>query len=124
MQKIDYFLSLLGDGAWHNLKELARHSRIPKQRLETLFKLLSETNIVEYETQKDQVKIKREWQQILKDADKEQQIGKSAIGSIVIPSKKSVTLQGIRVTNLTEKDLEISMRVNEKLEELAISIVG
>ena len=120
--KLDQFLNLIEDGAWHNLKELSKHSKIPKQKLETISKLLSETNIVEYNTKKNHVRIKQEWQQILKST-LEQNCGKAAVGTIVLPPKNGINLQGINVTNLTEKELELSVRINKKLEELAISIV-
>ena len=121
--KIDQFLNLIEDGAWHSLKELSKHSSIPKQKLTNLLKLLSETNIVEYENEKSQVRIRQEWQQILRNTQEEQDCEKAAVGNIVLPPKKSINIQGILVTNLTEKELELGMRVEKKLEELAIGII-
>jgi len=123
LQKLVQLLNLIEDGAWHNLKELSEHSNIPKQKLESLSKLLSETNIIEYETKKNQLRIKKEWQQILKNTDEEQNCEKAAVGTIMLPPKKSINIQGIQVTNLTEKELEISMRVNKKLEEIAVGLI-
>lgn len=120
LPKLDKFLNLIGDGSWHSLKELAKHSNIPKQKLVALSKLLAETNIAEYEAKKNQVKIKQEWQQMFKNTYEEQKMERIAVGTVVLPPKKSISIQGIQVTNLTEKELEISIRVNEKLEELAV----
>ena len=123
LPKIDHFLNLIEDGAWHNLKELSKQSCIPKQKLKTLSKLLSETNIIEYNTEKNHVRIKQEWKQMLKSTLREQNCEKAAVGTIMLPPKKGINVQGIHVTNLTEKELEISMRINKKLEELAIGII-
>lgn len=120
--KLDQLLNLIQDRTWHNLNELSKNSKIPKQKLETLSKLLSETNIIEYDTQKNHVRIKQEWQQILKNTLK-QDCEKATIGTIVLPPKNGVNVQGIHVTNLTEKELELSLRINKKLEELAIGII-
>jgi len=123
LPKLDHFLNLIEDGAWHDLEELSKRSKIPKQKLATLFKLLSETNIVEYEAKGNNVRIKPEWQRMFKNTYEKQTKEKTAVGTIVLPPKKSLTIQGVYVTNLTEKELEISMRVNEKLEEFAIDII-
>jgi len=85
--------------------------------------LLSETNIVEYEAKGNNVRIKPEWQRMFKNVYEEQVLEKAAVGTVVLPPKKSLTIQGVYVTNLTEKELEISMRVNEKLEEFAIGMI-
>jgi len=124
LPNLDNFFNLIDDGAWHSLKELSKHSNIPKQKLEALFKMLSETNIVEYETHGEQIRIKREWQKILKRPSEEQKYGgKAAVGTVLLPPKKNIKIQGIQLTNLTEKEIEISMRINKNLEELAIDII-
>jgi len=123
LPNLDNFLNLIDDGAWHSLKELSKHSNIPKQKLDALSKMLSETNIVEYETNGEQIRIKKEWQKMLGKPNEEQKSGKAAVGTIVLPPKKNIEIQGIQLTNLTEKEIEISMRINENLEELAIDIV-
>lgn len=124
LPKLDQFLSIIGDGTWHSLKELAKYLNIPKQKLITLSKLLAETNIVEYETQKSQVRIKKAWHQMLENSYNEQKGEKAAIGTVVLPPKKSINIQGIQVANLTEKELEINIRVNKKLKELAIGMLN
>jgi hypothetical protein len=123
LPKLDHFLNLIEDGAWHDLEELSKRSKIPKQKLATLSKLLSETNIVEYETKGNHVRIKPEWQRMFKNIYEEQVLEKAAVGTIVLPPKKSLIIQGVYVTNLTEKELEISMRVNDKIEEFAIGMI-
>jgi len=123
LPNLDKFLNLIDDGAWHSLKELSSYSNIPKQKLEALSKMLSETNIVEYETNGEQIRIKKEWQKMLKQHGEERESGKAAVGTVVLPPKKNIEIQGIQLTNLTEKEIEISMRINKNLEELAIDIV-
>lgn len=122
LPKIDQFLNLIEDGEWHNLQELAKRSNIPKQKLTALSKLLSQSNILEYQPQKDEVRLEQEWRQMLNDTC-EQSSEKLAVGTIVLPPKKSLEIQGIQVTNLTDKELEIGVRVDEKLRELAVAIL-
>ncbi len=124
LRKLDHFFKLIEDGAWHSIKELSKHAKIPKQKLEALSKLLSETKVLEYETQKNQVRIKQECQRIFKSVPDPLGDGKAAVGTLVLPAEKSVNIQGLQVTNLTGRELELSLRVNEKLEELAVSLIG
>jgi len=121
--KLDHFFNLIEDGAWHNLEDLSKHSKIPQRKLENLFKLLSEANIVEYEARTNQVQIKKEWQKMLKNVYREQACEKASIGIVALPPKTSINIQGIEVTNLTDEELEINMRISKKLQELAIGII-
>ena len=120
MSKLDQFLNLVNDGAWHSLNKLAKQIDIPRQKLATISKLLSEINLVEYEPQKRRVKIKSQWQKVLGTTEEELESERAATATVLLPPKKSINLQGIQVTNLTEKELEIGMRINKKLDELAI----
>jgi len=43
------------------------------------------------------------------------------VGTIIIPPKGSVTIQNIVIRNLTDIELEFSLRLNQKLRELAVS---
>ncbi|UCE95189.1 MAG: hypothetical protein JSV51_05490 [Candidatus Bathyarchaeota archaeon] len=123
MQRLDQFLNLIEDGAWHSLKKISEHSKIPRKQLKMLSRLLSETKLLKYESQKDKVRITKEWQQILRNTSEGQKRRRATVGSFVLPAKRSVDIQGIHVTNLTENELELSMRVDEKLAELAIGMI-
>lgn len=48
---------------------------------------------------------------------------KLAVGTVILPPKKSVKVQSIQITNLTEKELELGFRINKKLKELAIGML-
>ncbi len=60
---------------------------------------------------------------MLRNTHDEQQLSKTAVGIIMLPAKKSIDIQGIKVSNLTEKELELAIRVNKKLEELGINLI-
>lgn len=123
MQKIDIFLSQLQDGNWHSLKEVAKDSGIPKKRLATLSKLLARPNIIEYRSKKSQVKIKKSWQRLLENTDVEESGTKAAVGSIILPPEGTIRVQGVRMTNLLETEIEMNVRVGKKLEEIALGLV-
>ncbi len=120
LAKLDQFLSLIEDGVWHSFEDLSKKSSISKPKLAAVSKLLSEASIVEYQAKKSQIKIRNEWKQLLKKQLEERKSGKAAVGTFVLPPESSLNVQGIKITNLTEEELELSVRVDRKLEELAI----
>jgi len=123
LQKFDHLINLIEDGAWYSLKELSKQTNTPQSKLEDLSKLLSDSRIIEYNNKKNQVRLKKEWRNLLQNIFEKLKYEKATMGTIVLPPKKSVCIQGIQVTNLTDKELELSMRVNKKLEELALGAV-
>ena len=122
MGEVNGLLTIIEDGSWHSLKQLSKKLDIPREKIVALSKLLSETSIVEYKDQEDKVRLKHEWRQILESMDKKRGDGKAAVGTIILPPKKSLKIQDIQVTNLTDEELELDVRlINEKIEELAIN---
>ena len=124
LPKLDHFLGLIADGAWHNLKDIAENADIPEHRVNTLSKILSQTSIVDYEASRGQVRISQEWRKMLESIREEEEEEKAAVGTIVLPPKKSMILQNIQLTNLTEKELELDVKVTQTLKELAIGTIG
>lgn len=120
LAKLDQFLSLIEDGVWHSFENLSKQSSIPKPKLAAVSKLLSEASIVEYEPKKSQVRIRNEWKQLLKKQLDERKSERAAVGTFVLPPESSLNVQGIKITNLTDEELELNVRVNRRLKELAI----
>ncbi len=123
MHTIDRLLDLIEDGAWHNLEKLSRNSDIPKQKLVTLARMLTEASIVEYRNHEEKVRLKGEWKRMFTKNEREEKLERTAVGTIILPPKRSIEIQNIQITNLTKKELELGVRVNKKLKELAIGML-
>lgn len=123
MLKLDNFLELLKDGAWHNLNDLSKTLKIPEKKLAPLTKLLSEANILEYKTENRTTRLKEEWIKLLENTENEEGTPAAALGTIILPPRKTISLQNIKITNLTEDELELGLRANNGLEELAIGTI-
>lgn len=122
MQSIDQFLNSIEDGAWYSLKKLSKRLDTPNERLVALINVLAEANIVEYKNHESKVRLRHEWRHMLRSSNKEDH-ERMAVGTIVLPPKKSIDIQNIQITNLTEKELELGVRINKKLKELAIGML-
>lgn len=123
MSKLDNFLSLIKDGTWHSLTQLSKKLSLPTQQLTKISEILSEKEIIHYQEKANWVKINPEWSPLLSGNEEEKPEHKPTIGTIIIPPQESVTIQNVQITNVTEKEVELWIRVCRKATEIAISKV-
>lgn len=126
MTILDNFFDKIKNGAWHSLTELSKTLNIPIDQLVEISKSLSEQELVKYEEKAKWVKINTDWKPLLSEEETEPEEAKEAehkptVGTVIIPSKKSLTIQNIQISNTTDKDLELLLRICNRFLELAIS---
>lgn len=119
MTKSDEFLDSIKNGTWHSLTELSRELSLSPNQLVEISKLLDEKNLIKYKEGSQMVKINPKWEVLY--GEEEEADHKPTIGTIIIPPRQNVRIQNIRITNVTNLDVELWIRVCEKLMELAIS---
>jgi len=120
LSKLDDFLNLIKDGTWHSLTQLSKELSLPTEQLAKISETLSEQGLIQYREEAGCVRIDPEWSPILSEANEEEAEHKPAVGTVIIPSQESVTIQNVRITNVTEKEVELWIRVCKKLTEIAI----
>jgi len=124
LSKLDDFLDLIKDGAWHSLTQLSEKLSLPTEQLAKISETLSEQGLIQYREEARWVRINSEWSPLLSEANNEEEAEhKPTVGTVIIPSKESVKIQNVRITNVTEKEVELWVRVCKKLMEIAISNV-
>lgn len=123
MTKLDDFLSYIGNCKWHSLTKLSKKLDIPLNQLTEISKSLSEQEIVQYEEKARWVKLNCEWKRLLinEEPEEEKKEHKPSVATIIIPPQGSIKIQNINITNATDKDAELWIRVCKKQVELAIS---
>jgi hypothetical protein len=124
--KLEKLLSLLNDNVWHNTDQIAKALEIPQDKLQQVLKFLAETEIIQQNTATDQIKINQNWKTLMisqKEANPETQAQPetTAVGTIIIPPQQTLLIQCTRITNLTDNSLELEIRINKKLNEIAIN---
>jgi len=120
LSKLDDFLNLIKDGAWHSLTQLSKELSLPTEQLAKISETLSEQGLIQYREEAGCVRIDPEWSPVLSEANEEEAEHKPTVGTVIIPSQESVTIQNVRITNVTEKEVELWIRVCKKLTEIAI----
>jgi len=119
-------LLALQDGEWHSISELTGALKISEERLEEILRFLANANMVGYDVEKKLVKIKQNWKTLLiteKERDAAERSDKMAIGTVIIPPEKTIVIQDTRITNLTDRSLELELKIDKKLREIAINTV-
>lgn len=126
MSKLENLLLALRDGGWHDISEIADVLKVSEERLKEIVRFLASANMIGYDGERGLVRIKQNWKTLIiteEEHDAAQELGKTAIGTVIIPPEKTIVIQNARITNLTEKSLELELRIDTKLREIAINTV-
>ena len=124
--KLEQLLTLLSDNVWHNTDEMAKTLEIPQNKLQQVIKFLTETDLIHHNPATNQIKLNQNWKTLIinqKEPNPETQTQpeQTAVGTIIIPPQKTLIIQCTRITNLTENSLELEIRINKKINEIAIN---
>lgn len=114
-------LELIDDGQWHSFSKLAEKLKASPDEVIEMVKALSGCRVVEHEEKAEKVRL-TSWVRNL-PAEVEIEEGKVALGSIILPPEGNITIQDTVIINFTDNDLELGVRIDKKLKELAISKV-
>jgi hypothetical protein len=124
--KLEELLALLSDNVWHNTDETAKTLEIPQDKFQQIIKFLTETELIQHNPATNQIKLDQNWKTLIinqKEPNPEAQTPpeQTAVGTIIIPPQKTLLIQCTRITNLTENSLELEIRINKKINEIAIN---
>lgn len=115
---LDQFFAIIKNGTWHTMDELAESLELPTDKLTRLAEFLSEHGLVDYDDEAKRAKIRSIWKLLLPKDDSPEP--KTTVATLVIPPKTSIMVQSTRISNLSNVELEIDLRVDDKIKEVAI----
>ena len=128
--KLEILLNSLSDNVWHNIDEVAKTLEVSQDKLQQIIKFLTETDLIQHNPATNQIKLNQYWKTLVinqKESNPETQNANTettAVGTIIIPPQKTLLIQCTRITNLTENSLELEIRINKKLDEIAINKIA
>lgn len=128
--KLEKLLTLLGDEEWHTQEEVVNALQIPKEKSQIITQFLADADLIICNRETNQIKLNQNWKTLI-ISQKEQGVEKevqanlenTAVGTIIIPPLKAIVIQSTQIANLTDISLELEIRVNRRLKEIAISKV-
>jgi hypothetical protein len=118
---LENYFAILRDGSWHNMNELSEKLSMPPDRLIELSRFLSEHGLAKYDEKENRTRLEPKWKLLLPE-DEQPTEPKTTLATIIIPPDSSVDVQSMQIQNLSGVELEISLRINGKITELAIKI--
>ena len=114
------FLDLLKDETWHSIKEIAEKLNLSIEQTANLAKVLAQQNLIQSKEKAGWLKINPEYKTLLTTQPKPQY--KPTIGSIILPSEETITIQDVQITNITDTNLELLIKTCRKQTKLGIKI--
>ncbi len=125
LSKLENLLRVLENGEWHDLSTIADTLSVSEEYLRDIARFLASIDILQYNKERAAVRIKQKWKTLLIDEGEPDLEGldRTAIGTIIVPPEKTIVIQNTSITNLTDKSLELELKIDAKLREIAINTV-
>ena len=117
---IDKFFTVIKNGAWHSIDELSDMLGISTIKADKLSKFLSNRGLIKYEAENRRIRIQSLWKLLL--PEEEPNDPKTIVATFIIPPKTSIDIQSTHISNLSNIDLEVSLRVDDRIREVAIAV--
>jgi hypothetical protein len=118
------FFTLLEDGGWHTLQEIAQKTKIEAEKLKTQFEEASKKGFIEYDALSGKARLSHNIMSLLLQLNAKSQTKtkweKKGVGTATIPAGRAFQIQGLWIQNQTGKDLEITFTFNLKPKEIII----
>jgi len=124
--KLEKIIDALKDNVWHNIDEITQKLEIPKDKAQKVIQFLTEADLIQHNPATNQIKLNQNWKTLIinqQETTPENQTPQqtTAVGTIIIPQQQTLLIQCTRITNLTDNSLELEIRINKKINEIAIN---
>ena len=116
---IDKFFAAIKNGRWQNIDELSEKLGISIIKLEELSKFLSERSLIAYQEKNRKIRIQPLWRLILPE---EQCDPKATVTTFMIPPKASIDVQSTHISNISNVEVAVSLRIDKKIREVTIAV--
>jgi len=113
-------LSTIEEQEVYDVKYLAKKLQIPLEQLKEILMNMRRHGLIEYDQRTGKVTLPT-W---LINIERKMEKMKPATGEMIIPRFQEVKIQDITIGNYTKNDLELRLRLNAKLKEIAICDTG
>jgi AraC-like DNA-binding protein len=118
---LEEFFAIIKDGTWHNIEELSDKLGLSPTRLLKLSNLLAQHCLIKYEEQGNKIKLEPKWRLLLPEEENPME-PKTTTAIFMMPPDTSIDVQLTQIRNLTGVELEISLRIDNQIKEIAIRI--
>ncbi len=116
---IERFFASIKDGGWRGIDDLARELGIQTSKLTKLSKLFSDYGLIKYEQEARRIRIDPLWKLLLPEEEPNEP--KTIVATLIIPPQTTIDFQSTHISNISNFELEVTLRIDEKIKEVAIA---
>jgi hypothetical protein len=116
---LDRFFTVIRDGAWHNVNELSEQLGIPVEKMSEFSKVLAEHGLLKQDEKTNRVRMEPVWKLLLPEEDTLPE-PKTTVATFIIPPESSIDIQSTHICNISNTEIEVSLRIDNKIKEVAI----
>ena len=117
---IDRFFAAIKKGGWQSIDELSDQLGISTSKLEELSKFLSERGLITYQEKNRRIKIQPLWRLLL--PEEQPNDPKAIVTTFMIPPQASIDVQSTHISNISNVELAVSVRIDNKIKEVIIAV--
>jgi biotin operon repressor len=117
---IDKFFAAIKNGGWHSIDELSDKLGISTSKLEKLSKFLSERGLITYQEKNRRIKIQPLWRLLL--PEEQPNDPKAIVTTFMIPPQASIDVQSTHISNISNVELAVSVRIDNKIRDVTIAV--
>lgn len=118
---IGTFFAAIKNGTWHSIDQLSSQLAISTVKLEELSRFLSNSGLIKYEEKNRRIKIQPMWTFLLPN-EEELKIPKLIVANFVIPPHASIDIQSTHISNMSNVEVEVTLRMDNKIREVAMEV--
>ena len=120
MTGLDTFFGTIKDGTWHSIVDLSTQLDLSKNKIDELCRYLSDKGLITFDEEEQKIKIQPIWGLVLPKELEKKPAKKSTLANFIIPPNASVEIQSTTITNLSNVEIELTVRLEDKIKEIAI----
>lgn len=117
---IDRFFAAIKNGEWHSMDELSDRLEISSTKLDELARFLSERGLITYQEKNRRIKIQPLWRLLL--PEEQPTDPKNIVTTFMIPPQASIDVQSTHISNISNVELAVSLRIDKKIREMTIAV--
>lgn len=118
---VDTFFAAIKNGAWYSIDDLSVQLAISTVKLEELSRFLSNHGLIKYEEETRRIMIQPTWKLLL-PAEEQPKLAKTIVANFVIPPHASIDIQSTHISNMSNVEVEVTLRIDNKIREVAIEV--
>ncbi len=101
------------------MDELSVGLGIPTSKLDELARLLSKRGLITYEEKNRRIKIQPMWMLLLPEEEPNEP--KKIVATFIIPPQASIDVHSTKISNISNVELEVNLRIDNKIREIALA---